>query len=108
MGKITLTTTQQDILAILAQEPYFTKTFYLTGGTVLSAFYYHHRESEDIDLFTPHPFDQNIVHSCMMKLGKQHKWKLTYEQVFERQTYEISWKNHVQKMRYIGYTSKVE
>lgn len=27
------------------------KDFYLTGGTALAAFYYHHRLSEDIDLF---------------------------------------------------------
>jgi len=29
-----------------------TQDFYLTGGTALSAFYLHHRFSEDIDLFT--------------------------------------------------------
>jgi len=30
---------------------YIVKNFYWTGGTVLSEFYLHHRESEDIDLF---------------------------------------------------------
>lgn len=29
--------------------------FYLTGGTALSRFYYHHRYSDDLDLFTNEP-----------------------------------------------------
>jgi predicted nucleotidyltransferase component of viral defense system len=29
-----------------------TQAFFLTGGTALSAFYLHHRYSQDIDLFT--------------------------------------------------------
>lgn len=28
------------------------ENFYLTGGTALARFYYHHRESVDLDLFT--------------------------------------------------------
>lgn len=30
----------------------FAKDFYLTGGTALARFYFHHRESVDLDLFT--------------------------------------------------------
>ena len=33
--------------------------FYLTGGTALSAFYLHHRESEDLDFFSREPFRAN-------------------------------------------------
>ncbi len=29
--------------------------FYLTGGTALARFYFHHRESIDLDLFTNEP-----------------------------------------------------
>ncbi|MFO7633905.1 MAG: nucleotidyl transferase AbiEii/AbiGii toxin family protein [Caldilinea sp.] len=29
--------------------------FYLTGGTALARFYFHHRESIDLDLFTNQP-----------------------------------------------------
>jgi predicted nucleotidyltransferase component of viral defense system len=103
MGKVTLTPTQEQILTIIADEPYFSKTFYMTGGTALSAFYYHHRESEDIDLFTQQPFDQTFVQSWMTKQQKIHNWKLTYTQVFERQTYEISWKDHVGKIDFVRY-----
>lgn len=103
MGKITLTPTQEQILANLSDELYFSKTFYFTGGTALSAFYYHHRESEDIDLFTDKQYDQTYVQSWMKKAKKKFGWKLTYRQVFERQTYEISWKDHHGKIEFVHY-----
>lgn len=106
MGKITLTPTQDRILTIIASEPYFPKTFYLTGGTALSAFYYHHRESEDLDLFTQTPFDQEFVRTWMQTQKKIHGWKLTYTQVFERQTYEIGWKGHKGKIDFVEYNFK--
>lgn len=65
MGKITLTPTQKNILDIIADEPYFPHTFYMTGGTALSSFYYHHRESEDIDLFTQKPRLETDLYSSI-------------------------------------------
>ena len=103
MGKITLTSTQEQILTAIANEPYFAQTFYMTGGTALSAFYYHHRESEDIDLFTQHSFDAQRVSAWMNKQQALHGWKLTYTQVFERQTYEIAWKDHHGKIYFVRY-----
>lgn len=100
---MTLTPTQKNILDIIADEPYFPQTFYMTGGTALSAFYYHHRESEDIDLFTQKPFDQQFVQSWMNKQIQKNDWKLSYAQIFERQTYEISWKNHHGKIDFVQY-----
>ena len=94
------------ILTIIASDPYFPNTFYLTGGTVLSAFYYHHRQSEDIDLFTAQPFDQEFVRSWMEKQKVIHGWQLKYLQVFERQTYEINWKQHSGKIEFVQYHFK--
>ncbi len=42
----------KQFLDLVIKEPYLLKKFYWTGGTVLSEFYLHHRESEDIDLFS--------------------------------------------------------
>jgi len=47
-----LTELQKRFLELVIKEPTFVKNYYWTGGTVLSEFYLHHRESEDIDLFT--------------------------------------------------------
>jgi predicted nucleotidyltransferase component of viral defense system len=53
MGQKTiLTPIQRKFLELVQAENYLTKRYYWTGGTVLSEFYLHHRDSEDIDLFT--------------------------------------------------------
>lgn len=53
MGKFTiLNKDQQKFLELVLKEPYILKRFYWTGGTVLSEFYLHHRDSHDIDLFS--------------------------------------------------------
>jgi len=53
MGRNTiLTPIQRKFLELVQAEKYLTSKYYWTGGTVLSEFYLHHRDSEDIDLFT--------------------------------------------------------
>lgn len=50
-GESILTQHQKEILEMISQEDYFTKRFYLAGGTALSEFYLQHRLSEDLDFF---------------------------------------------------------
>lgn len=47
-----LTELQKRFLELVIKEKTLVKNYYWTGGTVLSEFYLHHRDSEDIDLFT--------------------------------------------------------
>lgn len=49
--KSILTLHQKKILELIAEEEYFTRRFYLAGGTALSEFYLKHRVSEDLDFF---------------------------------------------------------
>lgn len=56
--KTILTAIQRRFLDLVLKEQYLLKHYYWTGGTVLSEFYLHHRESYDIDLFT----ESNEVH----------------------------------------------
>lgn len=51
-----LTPYQVEILKLFFATE-FAKTFFLTGGTALSAFYLAHRDSKDLDLFSIEPFD---------------------------------------------------
>lgn len=37
------------------------ESLYLSGGTALAAFHLHHRNSEDLDLFSRHPIDGTAV-----------------------------------------------
>jgi hypothetical protein len=55
-----LTPAQRLVLDRLA-ETELAEDFYLTGGTALSAFYLHHRVSEDLDLFSRGSFDAKRV-----------------------------------------------
>ena len=50
-----LTTLQKEALDLLFSEEQFSKIFYLTGGTALSAFFLNHRHSDDLDFFTNAP-----------------------------------------------------
>lgn len=52
MTKSILTPHQKKFLDLISQESYFTKRFYLAGGTALAEFYLRHRISEDLDLFS--------------------------------------------------------
>lgn len=47
-----LTSRQEEFLAVVLQTPYILKKFYLGGGTALSSWYLHHRESFDLDFFS--------------------------------------------------------
>jgi hypothetical protein len=47
-----LTKLQKRFLDLVIAEPTLVRDYYWTGGTVLSEFYLHHRDSEDVDLFT--------------------------------------------------------
>lgn len=46
-----LTSRQKELMHFLFSDTWFRRYFYLTGGTALSAFYLHHRYSEDLDFF---------------------------------------------------------
>lgn len=47
-----LTARQEQFLAVVQEDPFILKHFYLTGGTALSSWYLHHRESYDLDFFS--------------------------------------------------------
>lgn len=60
---------------MVTKESYIRNRFYLTGGTALSGFYYNHRESLDIDLFTPHEFDMTEITRFLFGFQKRLGWK---------------------------------
>lgn len=67
----------------------FAKSFFLTGGTALSAFYLAHRESEDLDFFSLDSFDGLALRTTMQEIAGQTNSKLiinirsqTYHEIF--------------------------
>lgn len=55
-----LTPAQRRLLHAIGDSP-LADRFYLSGGTALSAFYLHHRQSDDLDFFTPDRFESHLV-----------------------------------------------
>lgn len=79
----------KEFLELVLKEPYLLKRFYWTGGTVLAEFYLHHRESEDIDLFSE---NQEIHLPSINKFigiagTKLHTKKIVHRQFLGLHTY---------------------
>lgn len=73
MGKSTLTSNQYKLLGPLSENSYITNRFFLTGGTALSEFYFRHRFSEDLDLFSEEEFDSKKIISWASKISNDLK-----------------------------------
>lgn len=68
----------QDKFLNLFFSSQFTDDFYLTGGTALARFYFHHRESVDLDLFTQNQqLDFSIVNLEIERIGRELKLTTT-------------------------------
>lgn len=48
----------------------FSKTFCLTGGTALAAFYFGHRDSKDLDFFSHQNFNSQVLSNVIDKLAQ--------------------------------------
>lgn len=59
---------QVTLLSLFFATP-FSKPFFLTGGTALSAFYLGHRESQDLDFFSLQPFDTLALRTTMREIA---------------------------------------
>ncbi len=80
MGKMPLLTREQKLIVDKVKESKFLRsTFYLTGGTALSAFYLKHRYSEDLDFFSEQKFDVDLVIGEMNALAKSLNFTYSHE-----------------------------
>ena len=61
MEQSILTSSQKILLGEISQYSPLTERFYLTGGTALAEFYFHHRISEDLDFFSEEEFDTTYI-----------------------------------------------
>lgn len=68
-----LTARQKQFLEVVLEQRYILQNFYLSGGTALSSWYLHHRESYDLDFFSLQIFDGNriaeIIRRNQAKIG---------------------------------------
>ncbi len=71
MGKSILTAKQLDFLELAQAQSSINKNFYLTGGTALSEFYFQHRLSEDIDLFSEEEVNTKAIEAFLQTISSQ-------------------------------------
>jgi predicted nucleotidyltransferase component of viral defense system len=96
-----LTEEQKELLLSFTQSP-LSSVFYLTGGTALSAFYLHHRLSEDLDFFTEEEVD---VESILVFLKSIPVIKqITYERKYDRKIFLLEYPSKISlKVEYTKY-----
>ena len=88
MGKIEyLTKEQKIILDEIGSNDFLSSTFYLTGGTALSAFYLKHRYSDDLDFFSFNKFDNQVIFTLIEEWG--NKYKFTFNSRFVEVVYNF-------------------
>lgn len=94
MGRTILTSKQLNFLQLAQAQAYLAANFYLTGGTALSEFYFKHRLSEDIDLFSEKEVKPNAIEPFLkgisLKLGIS---KIIKENFLGLYTYKLQFNN---------------
>jgi len=69
----------------LFSKSHLKNKFYWTGGTALSFFYLHHRQSKDLDFFSDKPFSYDQIIGFVRNLKKQLKLKeIEEKKIFDR------------------------
>jgi len=76
-----LTSIQEDFIGLFAQTP-LRETFFLTGGTALSAFYLKHRLSEDMDFFTEEEGQVPRVTTLLEEIASKLRGRLEVKRSF--------------------------
>jgi predicted nucleotidyltransferase component of viral defense system len=82
-------TEQQKILLKQFMAWPHASVFYLTGGTALSAFYLHHRLSEDLDFFTEDDVEAEPILTFLRSIPEVQELKI--ERKFDRKIFLISY-----------------
>lgn len=92
------------LLSLFFASP-FAKTFSLTGGTALSAFYLAHRESQDLDLFSLEPFDTLALQTIMQEIANKtesamisHIRSQTFNEILSRPFPQVIIKNKASRI----------
>lgn len=93
---------------MVLQEREFFKKFYLSGGTALSSWYLHHRESYDLDFFSDKSFDgEKITHRIKQYAKKLDYQSLTVNDDFGFYTYMFRYADNSRfKVDFCHYTTQ--
>ena len=78
--------------------------FYLSGGTALAAYYFHHRFSDDLDFFTPADPDPVAIETAVKKIAEAIGATSTrYEKLHDRRMFFFTIGNDELKLEFTKY-----
>jgi len=99
---------QKQFLAVVLQTDEILKQFYLSGGTALSSWYLHHRESYDLDFFSDQPFDGEKITYWIKQNEKKFEYQsLVINDDFGFYTFLFRYRDNSRfKVDFAHYTSK--
>lgn len=101
MGAEILTTSQSTFLHAIGQVDFFSRNFYLTGGTALAAFHLRHRYSEDLDFFSEQAIDLLNLHIAINQVKKGLKVStVDFQQSFHRNLFFCHFATDVLKIEF--------
>jgi predicted nucleotidyltransferase component of viral defense system len=103
MGKEVLTLEQKAVIQMISEEARLDQ-YYLSGGTALSAYHFHHRFSEDLDFFTFEQPDVTFLHVFAGRIEKELKTKeFTYKRLYDRNLFFFPLRGEELKMEFTLY-----
>ena len=103
MEQTVLTPLQQQVLTMVNGVPEL-NAFYLSGGTALAAYYFHHRFSDDLDFFTPADPDPVAIETAVKKIAEAIGATSTrYEKLHDRRMFFFMIENDELKLEFTKY-----
>lgn len=99
-----LTKNQKLFLNELKKSEELRTQFYLTGGTALAEFYFHHRLSEDLDLFSTVEYDLDNVELFVKTIKeKLQPQRAIFERKNGRSIFTFIFMNDILKVEFVHY-----
>lgn len=106
MEQKVLTPVQKKIIEEVTKEEKLAD-FYLTGGTALTAYYFQHRISDDLDFFSFDEPDTFFIHQFINRLKESIKAKeVRYERLCDRNQFYFKFDEEELKIEFTKYPFK--
>lgn len=93
MEQVIITPEQKLLLDKFRKNQFLSSNFYFTGGTALSLYYLKHRLSVDLDFFSEHQFDPQIILDIMTSWGKDLNFTIDYLATEKTQIFNLMFSN---------------
>lgn len=101
MAREILSPAQKKFISLFSENKGLKEKFYLTGGTTLSAYYLHHRYSEDLDFFSISQIEILALNVFLKEIKSAlNIKKIDFQQSFNRNIYFLHTEKEILKTEF--------